>query len=285
MNDALMIEVAYARIRISGLPLEMWLTLPFVVICLYFVFRWRKFGEDAFSWNHEYSQLACSIGVAVWISVFLVGFLSEPWHVAVFWLVAFIGTVLALSCWRNQELLDAVSLAALIVVVGVISMPVPAHIGHFLFGAPEPERNDVLAHLPRRSLALNLPDGWREIPGETPRTYTRRAEGSGLLQLSLEPPLDPRVTSGADAEKELSQLLDSIGKKMDLGKRISLSHEECASGIMAFADYQSDKHGPLRFWLIPAEVTVIASYTDGRPTVAEPEIAEAHRTLKAAKFE
>ena len=278
-------EPIIAQIRINRVPLEFWLTLPFVVVCLYLVFRWRKFGEDAFTWNHEYFKLACSIGAAVWGGVFLVRFLPEPWHIAVFWLVVFIGAVLALSYWGSQELLNAAILALFIVVVGVVSMPIPRFVRHFLFGVSEPTRKDILAGIPHRSFALNLPDGWQEISGKSPRTYTRRAEGSGVLQLSLQPPLDRPITTGTDAEKELSELLDSIGKDMDLGKRLSMSHEDCASGIMAFADYQSEKHGPMRFWLIPTELTVFATYTDGRATVAEPEIADAHRSLKAAKFE
>jgi hypothetical protein len=278
-------ESTLAQIRIRGVPLEGWLTLPFVVVCLYLIFRWRKFGEDAFTWNHEYFKLACSVGVAVWIGAFLATFLPEPWHIASFWLVACIGAVLALSYWCSQDLASAAILSLLIVAVGVIAMPIPRFIRHFLFGAPEPARRDVLAGAPRRSFALKLPDGWQEIPGKSPRTYTRRAEGSGFFQVSLQPPLDHPATTGADAERELSDLLDSIGKNMDLGRRLSVAHEECASGIMAFADYQSDKHGLMRFWLLPTEVTVFTSYTDGSPAVAESELAEAHRALKEARFE
>lgn len=280
-----MMEPTLAQIRFRGVPLELWLTLPFVVICLYLVFRWRKFGEDAFTWNHEYFKLACSIGAAVWIAAFLATFLPEPWHIGVFWVVAFIVAVLALSYWASQELPSAAILSLLIVVVGVVSMPIPRFIRHFLFGASDPARKDILAGIPRRTFTLNLPDGWRELPGKSPRTYSRQAEGSGVLQVSFQPPLDHPATTGADAERELSGLLDSIGKDMALGQRLSISHEECASGIMAFANYQSEQHGLMRFWLLPTEVTVFATYTDGRSTVSEREIAGAHKTLKEGKFE
>lgn len=278
-------EPTVALIRVRGVPLELWLTLPFVVICLYLIFRWRKFGEDSFTWNHEYFKLACSIGAAVWGATFLATFLPEPWHIAVFWLVAFIGAVLALSYWGSQGLTSAAILSLFIIFVGVVSMPIPQFIRHFLFGTQEPARRDFLAGVPRRSFTLNLLDGWQELPGKSPRTYSRQADGSGVLQVSLQPALEHAVTSGGDAERELSELLDSIGKDMVLGQRVSVSHEECASGIMAFADYKSDQHGLMRFWLIPTEVTVFASYTDGRSTVSEREIAEAHKTLKGAKFE
>lgn len=271
--------------RIYRVPLELLLTVPLVVICLYFIFRWRKFGEDAFTWNHEYFQLACSFGVAVCVAGFIATFLPQPWHIAVFWLVAFIGLVVGLSYWASQELAGAAILSILIVIVGVVSMPIPRAIHRFMFGAPEPAREDILAGVPRRSFAMSLPDGWHELPGKSPRTYTRQAEGSGVLQISLQPPSDHPISTGTDAEKELTQLLDSIGKSMDLGRRLSISHDTCASGVMAFADYQSDQHGLMRFWLIPTEVTVFATYTDGRSSVAEHEIAEAHTTLKAAKFE
>src|SRR5690349_7765283 len=97
-----MMEPTLAQIRFRGVPLEWWLTLPFVIICLYLVFRWRKFGEDAFTWNHEYFKHACSIGAGVWFAAFIATFLMEPSHIAIFWLSAFIVAVLALSYWASQ---------------------------------------------------------------------------------------------------------------------------------------------------------------------------------------
>ncbi|MCY3022306.1 MAG: hypothetical protein NTW87_25115 [Planctomycetota bacterium] len=134
-----------------------------------------------------------------------------------------------------------------------------------------------------RQLRLTLVAGWYEEPGKSPRTFRRRADGSGVLQISLQPPLKRKVTTGEEAENELARLLDSLG--MDLGERQLMAHDKCSSGILATAIYKSQKQGLLQFWLIPREVTVFASYTMGSLETVRQEVAEANEMVKTATLE
>ena len=42
-----------------------------------------------------------------------------------------------------------------------------------------------------------LPSDWREVPGQSPRQYRRRAEGAGVLQLKMYPP-KPELSASPD---------------------------------------------------------------------------------------
>ena len=270
---------------ILGVPVQWWIALPVVVLCLYAVFRWRRFGEDAYTWNHEYFKLALTFGMALCaLALLSVRLFREPWEHAALWAAVFIATGLTLRFSRRQDWVNTAVLSAAVVVVGLGSVALSGTIRHALFRPVRWDANDPLAGIPRSTFSPVFPDGWQEQPGRSPHTYKRGDAGSGVFQISLLPPPDEPNPTGADAEKDLSNILDIVAKDMNLGQRISISREDAAAGPMAFADYRTDTHGPVRFWMILAETRVFASYTDGKSPVAEREIAEVHAVLKAARY-
>ena len=270
---------------ILGVPLQWWLTFPLVVLCLYGVFRWRRFGEDSYAWNHQYFQLALAFSMAVCaLALCSTRLLSETWQHAALWTTVLVATGLTLRFARGQDWTNTAILSVAVVALGLGSIRLAGTIGPALYRPTRPRVHDPLAGVPRATFSPEFPAGWQEQPGQSPRAYKRGAEGSGVLQISLYPPSDRPAPTGADAEQELSDALDSVANNMHLGERVSLSHEDGAAGPLAFADYHTEAHGPVRFWMILSQVRVFASYTDGKSPVAEREIAEAHAVLKAARF-
>lgn len=110
-----------AFIQIYRIPPEA-ILIPVIIAYLYVIFRWRKFGEDAFTWNHEYLSRACKIALPVWIAGFLSWSLPEVWQIAVLWVVAFIAIVLAMNYWASEDLLNAAIISLFICVAGLGTM-------------------------------------------------------------------------------------------------------------------------------------------------------------------
>jgi len=134
-----------------------------------------------------------------------------------------------------------------------------------------------------RALVLDLPTGWYEVPGESPRAFRSGNPDSGILQISLLPPPDREIPGNAGVEEQLERLLD--GLDMELGERLSLTSEKARSGIVATALYKRPKHGLVQYWLIPGEVTIFATYTMGNPGNATAEFAQAAKIMKTAGFQ
>lgn len=272
-------------IPILGVPLQWWITLPVMVICLYAVFRWRRFGEDAYTWNHEYFKLALTFATALCaLTLLSTLWLPERWEQAALWAAIFVATGLTLRFSRHQDWANTAVLSVAIIVIGLGSVALAGTIRHALFRPVKWGANDPLAGVPRSTFSPVFPPGWQEQPGLSPHAYKRGDAGSGVLQVSLLPPPDGANPTGAEAEKDLSDALDSVAKGMDLGQRVSISHEDATAGPMAFADYQTNTHGPVRFWMILSEARIFASYTDGKSPTAEREIGEAQAVLKSARF-
>ena len=101
--------------------------------------------------------------------------------------------------------------------------------------------------------------------------------------ISLQPPLDHKVRSGAEAETALVGILDDLG--MELGERKLLSHADSAMGVMAFAVHTPPKAGLVQFWVIPAQVTVFATYEIGNLETVKQEMLEAHRIMLGLRLE
>jgi hypothetical protein len=78
-------------------------------------------------------------------------------------------------------------------------------------------------------------------------------------------------------------LLESL--EMPLGERVLVTHTESAAGNMAVAVYKSSERGMLQFWMIPAEVTIFASYNMGNLATAKQEMSEAHEIMKNVRWE
>jgi hypothetical protein len=281
--------LALFRVRSLELPTSL-LVYPCVVLCLYVVFRWRKFGEDDYTWNHSYFRYACGVGAIVWLIAFLVGWFTEPWEIGLCWLVAAVVGTLVLSRWTATDWLRTILLALLIAGVGVLAMPAQRWIGWALYHPVKVRyRPSVLDGVPISRFVFQPPAGWREIPNQRPRTYRRDAAGSGVFQVSLLPPVEPSISaSGEAAEQTLAKMLDEVGKDMDLGQRLSLTHEPCATGFLATARHQTAQHGLICFWLIqthaPPHTAVFATYTDGGAPAQE-EIAQFQQALKTASWD
>ena len=137
--------------------------------------------------------------------------------------------------------------------------------------------------LQKRTLLVDIPPGWHEEPGEGTHVYRRDGADSGYLHISLQPPLPQSVTSGAEAEAQLQNLLDNLG--MPLGERVLLTHTDGAVGTIAVAVYKSPERGLLQFWMIPSDATIFASYNMGNLETAKQEMSEAHEIMKNVRWE
>jgi hypothetical protein len=133
----------------------------------------------------------------------------------------------------------------------------------------------------KRGFSMTLPEGWYHVPGATPLEYHPPREGGGVLQISLNPPFEQKITTGEDAEKKLVELVG--GFSMDVGKRIALDHEQAVPGIMATATYESDDDW-YSFWLIPTEVTVLGTYITSKGDEAGGELAQAAEIMRTVEF-
>jgi hypothetical protein len=130
---------------------------------------------------------------------------------------------------------------------------------------------------------LPLPSGWESIPGKLSSTYRSTRPGAGFFQLSMHPPLEGKV-DGARAEKELDSLLSEMKSDMPFGRRLEIGHLPARSGFLAYARYQSDEHGTIGFWLLPAANMVFATYVDGGSSASPADLREAQEALQAAEF-
>jgi len=276
-------EALIASISVRGVPLEVWITLPVVILALYAIFRWQKFGEDSFTWNHKYFQRAVAFGFGVWILSYLSTLPPEYWQRALIWVVVSIIAILAMDYWGGEGIFPAARLTLLMVLVGVTVMPLPRVIGHFVYGDFEPNRKTADGVVTRHFL-LQLKDGWQSLAGHSPRTYRSARAGAGFLQVSMYPPLEGTM-DGERAEKQLDQMLKEISGDLKIGPPLTNSHGPAKNGVLAFAKYRSDEHGVLGFWLIPTpEATIFASYTDGSPAAAEADIRECQEMLSTGGF-
>lgn len=98
-----------------------------MVICLYAVFRWRRFGEDAYTWNHEYFKLALTFGMALCaLALFSTRLFQEPWEHTALWATVFVLTVLTLRWSRHQDWANTAILSMAVIVVGLGSIPLEA---------------------------------------------------------------------------------------------------------------------------------------------------------------
>lgn len=275
----------FAVIRLNGVPLEAWVTLPLVVVSLYVLFRWRKFGEDSFTWNHSYLKRAVVYGVGVWGLSLVIPLLPEPWQRIAAWVaLAAIATV-ALDYWGGEGLASALKAALLMAAIGFLAMPLPAYIGRFVYGEQTPT---ILKELRRegkaRTFHLALPPSWEELAGSSPRGYRSSRPGAGILQISLQPPLNGPVDAER-ARRELDTLLVKLDADLGVGKRLTLTTTPGVFGPIAKATTQSEQHGLLAFWLLPGEVTIFATYTDGSSRAAEADITEADAALRTVRLE
>ena len=138
--------------------------------------------------------------------------------------------------------------------------------------------------MPRRKLSVFLPEGWYEVPDETPRAFRRRADRSGVLRISLHPP--EGLQHRKDGKALIVRLHEIIrATKMELGAHLSSEFGPCSEGMMAYGVWRSSHYGLMKFWLIPAERSVFGVFMSGPdPEQADREAADAHAILESAHF-
>lgn len=117
---------------------------------------------------------------------------------------------------------------------------------------------------------LLLPEGWYEVPGQTPREYRRARPGSGVLQLQY---LRPRAeVRGTDEEIDhaltdiLAEAIDILdvghGDQLNLGEPVSCTTGPCAYGRYATALFSHPQMGWVRLWFLgtPGEPLLFATF-------------------------
>ena len=124
-----------------------------------------------------------------------------------------------------------------------------------------------------------LPENWYEVPDCQPRMYRTRSEESGVLQLSLLPPIEPEGDEDLQA-----RLREMIADQPDLGEEIAAATEQTDLGPMATLVYKSPRVGLFQVWLIPAQATLFATYTMGELGRAEYEMRDAAHILRGIRF-
>lgn len=122
-----------------------------------------------------------------------------------------------------------------------------------------------------------LPENWYEVPDCHPRMYRTRSEESGVLQLSLLPPIEP------DGDLQ-ARLREMISDHPDLGEEIAAATEQTPLGPMATLVYKNARAGLFQVWLIPAQATLFATYTMGELGRAEYEMRDSAHILRGIRF-
>jgi hypothetical protein len=262
-----------ASIMVRGLPLEVWITLPLVVIALYVVFRWRKFGEDSFTWNHSYFKRACTFGIGVWLLSYVSTLPPEPWQRAAVWVAAAIIGVLALDYWGGEGIFPAATIGLFMVLVGATAMPIPKVIGHFIYGDFEPNRREPV-------FRPNIPADWQLVRG-TSSTYRSPRGGAGLFEIRDLPPFAEPPDEAAITER-FRELLDGMEPALKPVTTPPLSFTKTKLGLLAFAEYPSKDHGLVAVWLMAGSKPVSATYHDGSNAAAEADIREGREILRTA---
>lgn len=134
----------------------------------------------------------------------------------------------------------------------------------------------------QRKLHVFLPEGWHEVPNETPRAFRRNGDRTGWLRISLHPPEGLHEADGQALIVRLHEILRAT--KMELGAHVASSFGPCSEGIMASSTWRSSHYGLMKFWLIPAERSIFGSFMCGDMETAEREAADAHGILESAHF-
>jgi hypothetical protein len=131
-----------------------------------------------------------------------------------------------------------------------------------------------------RQLFVNFPQTWEAIQDQS-RTFHRKGENTGLLRLSLLPPIEDNC-NGDVVSTRLRATLLSTG--MELGKEIQSSHRLCSLGIMATSIWRSPSQGLQQYWMIKTEVLIFVSYVMGSLETVEIEMAEAQQIIDGLRF-
>jgi hypothetical protein len=138
----------------------------------------------------------------------------------------------------------------------------------------------------QRSLNIQLPRGWYQVPNVTPHTFRRHglATTSGSLQLTFHPPPDSPVQTGEQALEMLKAFLKE--HHITPGTPVNSGSEPCEGGFMAFAMYKHVERGQCEYWYIPTEdAAILASWQMGAVATAGMERHDVHDMLCKIHFE
>lgn len=130
-----------------------------------------------------------------------------------------------------------------------------------------------------RRVKLDIPDNWHPIEGQ-PRTYCRDGDDTCRLQFHLFPPVE--VEDDLVALRKLRQMVRE--RDPEAGHEIHFSHQMTTNGPVATSTYQSARKSVKQYWLIPCEVTILASYSTENIGFATAELEEAQRIIDSMQF-
>jgi hypothetical protein len=130
-----------------------------------------------------------------------------------------------------------------------------------------------------RRVKLDIPENWHPVEGQ-PRTYCRDGDDTCRLQFTLLPPED--VEDDLAAMKKLRQILRE--REKELGSEIHCEHHNSTMGPIATTVFRAPKKHLKQFWLIPCEVTILASYSTNNLEAARAELDEAKQIVESLHF-
>jgi hypothetical protein len=131
-----------------------------------------------------------------------------------------------------------------------------------------------------RRVKLDIPENWHPVP-DHPRTYCRDGDETCRLQFTLLPPQED-IDDDMSALKKLRQMVRE--RDRDLGSEIHFAHQTTPNGPVASSLFRTPKKSLKQFWLIPCEVTILASYSTENMEAAREEIEEAQRIIESMQF-
>ena len=125
-----------------------------------------------------------------------------------------------------------------------------------------------------------LPSTWEQVPIES-GAYRRRGS-SGVLRISLQPPLAETCPDEQGVSDALKSLL--AGLEVDVGDEIHAVAGASPLGMAATSLRRSAQHGLLQFWLVAGQITIFASYTIESSQEAQLDLSEAQQILSGMEL-
>jgi hypothetical protein len=133
---------------------------------------------------------------------------------------------------------------------------------------------------------LFLPEGWYEVPGQSPREYRRARPGSGVLQLQHLPPRAELAGTDEAVDDALTDILADSVDTLGLGEPLSCATGPCTYGRYVTALFHNPRMGRVRVWFLgtPGEPLLFATFIKRSTVGWEEESADAQAILESAEM-
>jgi hypothetical protein len=131
-----------------------------------------------------------------------------------------------------------------------------------------------------------LPERWYELPGESPRQYRRAKPGSGVLQVSYQPPRAEVAGTDEEIDEALTDILAEAVDALGLGEPVSCDAGPCSYGRYVTALFNDPRAGRMRLWFLgrPGEPLLFATFIKRGTTDWEEESADAQAMMESAEM-